>query len=165
MNIRAANSGDLEILPEIFTRARDFMRSYGNDAQWGNLDEIIKKAENDLLSGNSYAVEENGAVCGVFSLIFGEDPTYGYIEGSWLNDDEYATIHRIASLGTAHGILRKCIEFCEKRAKNIRIDTHDKNVILCHVLESAGFKYCGTIYIADGTARRAYHKVTPLNDE
>lgn len=38
-----------------------------------------------------------------FALCTGEDPTYAHIDGAWLDDDSYVTIHRIASSGIVKG--------------------------------------------------------------
>ena len=101
--------------------------------------------------------EEEGRVEAVFSLIYGEDPTYRKIyEGKWLNDKPYATIHRIASMGHIKGVSSKCIEFSIKKYGNIRVDTHEDNKIMQRVLEKNGFCKCGIIYVANGTSRLAY---------
>lgn len=41
-----------------------------------------------------------------FALCTGEDPTYAHIDGAWLDDDSYVTIHRIASSGIVKGAAR-----------------------------------------------------------
>ncbi len=38
-----------------------------------------------------------------FAFILGEDPTYQQIDGAWLNDQPYGTIHRIAGNGKIKG--------------------------------------------------------------
>ena len=42
--------------------------------------------------------------------------------------------------------------------KNIRIDTHEDNRIMQHLLDKYGFAKCGCIYVEDGTPRIAYQK-------
>ena len=41
---------------------------------------------------------------------------------------------------------------------NLKIDTHEDNVVMQHVLEKNGFERCGKIYTHDGTPRIAYQK-------
>ena len=93
----------------------------------------------------------------IMSLIGGLEPTYQYIEnGSWLNDDDYITLHRIASDGKGHGIFQSAMDYCKSICDNIRIDTHSNNVIMQKQIEKNGFKKCGTIYVRDGSPRIAY---------
>ena len=110
-------------------------------------------------NNNSYVVEENERICGVFSFIIGEEPTYKtIIEGNWKNTNTYGTIHRVASDGTVRGILNECLKYCESKISNIRIDTHNDNLIMQHLLEKNGFERCGIIFVEDGTPRIAYQK-------
>lgn len=84
------------------------------------------------------------------------------IKGSWLNDEPYGTIHRIASSNTKKGVLKEAIDFATSNKIDIRIDTHRNNTIMQHLLDKYGFIKCGTIYVEDGTARIAYQKEKDL---
>ncbi len=42
---------------------------------------------------------------------------------------------------------------------NFRIDTHNDNKIMQHVIEKNGFIRCGIIYVKDGSPRIAYEKI------
>ncbi len=42
--------------------------------------------------------------------------------------------------------------------RNLRIDTHLKNLPMQRSLKKAGFTRCGTIFTRDGTPREAYWK-------
>ena len=95
----------------------------------------------------------------VFALIPGDDPTYGYIDGSWLNDAPYAAIHRVASSGKRKGVLQECLDYCIAKHQNLRIDTHFDNKIMQHLLEKYGFQRCGTIYLENGDPRIAYQLI------
>ena len=74
------------------------------------------------------------------------------------NDEEYGTIHRVAAGSRVKGLLGAVLDFCEKRIDNVRIDTHENNKIMQHILEKNGYIKCGRIYIEDGSPRIAYHK-------
>ena len=77
------------------------------------------------------AFEGDNGICAVFAFIIGEDKSYEVIEnGSWLSDSAYGTIHRIASDGKAHGILKQAVEFCLEKIPHLRIDTHADNLIM-----------------------------------
>lgn len=158
MDIRKSRRGDLSALLEIYAAAREFMKRNANPRQWGEDRPGREIVERDIELGASYMIEERGEPVGAFALLFGEDPTYRVIEGAWLNDAPYATVHRVAGNGRAHGILHACLEFCEAKAGNIRIDTHAENTVMLHLLEKYGYTRCGTIRIADGSLRIAYQK-------
>ena len=134
------------------------MRSSGNPTQWGDSRPGESLIIADIEQGNSYIVEHDGRTVGVFALIIGEEPTYLKIEGRWLNAEPYGTIHRIASDGTAHGVLSACLEYCFAIIPNIRIDTHENNAVMRHLLKKHGFSECGIIHVDDGTPRIAFQK-------
>lgn len=161
MIIRNAEHTDLPQILAIYQRARDYMRATGNPNQWKNTSPKIELLERDILLGQLYVLEEDGALQGVFALIPGQDPTYGYIEGQWLNGAPYATIHRIASAGQQKGILADCLQWCFSRYSNLRIDTHHDNSIMQHLLCKHGFTRCGVIYLESGEPRIAYQKSVP----
>lgn len=159
MTIRKAALCDMEAILEVYRYARRQMRLNGNPDQWGENYPSPEMVENDIMQGNSYVVEEAEEIVGVFAFIHGEDPTYRRIEdGAWLNEQPYGTIHRIAGSGRGKGIFRQCTGFCEARAANVRIDTHERNLIMQHLLEENSYQKCGRIYVADGSPRIAYQK-------
>lgn len=158
MIIKKAAIDRIDEMMDIYAYAREQMKQNGNPTQWGDTKPTRTKIENDIKNGNSYLMEENGSICGVFSFIIGEDDTYHYIKGKWLNDEEYGTIHSVASNGIVKGIMKYCLQYCEARAANVRIDTHENNKILQHILEKYGYQKCGIIYVHDGSERIAYQK-------
>ena len=96
-----------------------------------------------------------------FALCPGEDPTYHHIDGAWLDDDSYVTIHRIASSGLVKHAARDCIAWALKQYGNVRADTHPNNKAMQHVLETSGFARCGLIQLLDrptDTTRIAYQR-------
>lgn len=155
MTIRPAVLADLDRLMEIYAIARQFQCDTGNPTQWiGYPPRSLITA--DIESGVSYVCEEKGRIVGVFALFAGEDPTYRYIEGSWPNDLPYLTIHRIASDGSCRGLARFCFDWCLTKHPNLRIDTHEDNKVMQHILTSYGFTHCGTIFLENGDPRLAY---------
>lgn len=158
MKIRKAEFSDLNSILGIYEIAREYMRNNGNPDQWGTDKPQKELLEDDIKKGELFVGEnENGKLHFVFAFILGEDPTYSYIEnGSWLSDEPYGTIHRIASDGTVPGVVKTAVDYTRKIISNIRIDTHENNKTMQHVLEKIGFSKCGIIYIEDGTPRIAY---------
>ena len=160
MTIRKATFEDLDQILAIYAYAREQMRLSGNPSQWGVHYPSLEIVQKDIENGNSYVIiDGEDEICAVFVFIIGEDPTYKNIEnGNWLNDDAYGTIHRVAGSGKQKGVFRHCLAYCESKMQNVRVDTHEKNRIMQHLLESNGYQKCGTIYVADGSPRIAYHK-------
>lgn len=159
MEIRKARASDLERLMEVYTAAREMMRASGNPNQWGTEKPPRSSVEEDIRRGDSYVLlSEDGEIRGVFAFLKGEDPTYGFIEGRWLNEEPYGTVHRLASDGSRRGIFEACLRFCEEEVDNVRVDTHEDNRIMQHLLSKYGYTKCGIIYLANGDPRWAYHK-------
>ncbi|MCH5183652.1 MAG: N-acetyltransferase [Oscillospiraceae bacterium] len=159
MNIRHTEIADLPTVMGIYAYAREQMKANGNPHQWGDTNPPEATIITDIQNRNSYVLEQNGTICGVFTFLIGEDPTYRTIDGQWKQNGVYGTIHRIASGGRGNGVFRHCLQFCEAIIPNIRIDTHRDNRIMRHLIEKHGFEKCGIIHLADGSPRIAYQKV------
>lgn len=159
MRIRKTRVADIEKVMEIYDSARQFMRDNGNALQWINNYPDRETVFGDIEKGQSYVCLDQDEVVAVMAFIIGDDPTYHVIEnGSWLNDEEYGVIHRLASIRKGAGSY--CLSWCSRKAGNLRADTHEVNIPMQNLLVKQGFKYCGVIHIADGTPRWAYHKIT-----
>lgn len=156
--IRNARPSDWDDLMDIYARARRFMKQAGNPTQWGDSSPREQQIQDDIRLGHSYVYVLEGRVQAVFAMIPGEDPTYRVIQGTWLNDLPYCAVHRVASRGEVKGVATQVLEWCMDRCGNIRIDTHDDNLPMQHVLEKNGFVRCGRIWSEDGSPRIAYQK-------
>ncbi len=160
MEIRKATTEDLNGIMQIYAHARAFMAQTGNPHQWGDSgypqEELIRK---DMQEGISYVAEQEGKLEAAFVFFIGEDPLYRVIEnGSWANDQPYGVVHRIASAGNVKGSGAQCILWAFAQCGNLRMDTHDDNRVMQHVLEKLGFQKCGRVYMEDGSPRIAYQK-------
>lgn len=154
--IRKAKKEDLLRIHEIYATARQFMRDNGNHSQWDGEDAPELLLEEDIRRGNLYVLEDQ-KIHAVFAFIKGEDPIYAEIEqGSWLSGTEYAAVHRVASDGNVRGVLGQVMDYCKAEMPHLRIDTHENNKVMQHVLEKNGFKRCGIVYVPDGSPRIAY---------
>lgn len=157
MMIRNSIEDDIPQIEEIYAHAREFMRESGNASQWQGGHPRRELIEQDVREGAGYVIlDDDGEICGVFSYKIGEDPTYSHIDGSWANDAEYGTIHRIASSGKHAGVLEAAVGFALSRCSELRIDTHADNAPMRHLMGKLGFEECGTIYLEDGDPRIAY---------
>ena len=156
--IRLAEAGDIPAILKIFEAARGYMRSHGNKVQWVNGYPGEELLRNDVERAQLYVMEdEDGRPYGAFAFIIGPDPTYAYIEnGSWLDDSEYGTIHRLGSDGVHKDVFRECMDYCKEQIPHLRLDTHAVNATLQHLARREGFVERGVIYVQDGTPRVAF---------
>ena len=158
MTIRPATYDDIPVLLAIFYYARQQMIWDGNPDQWDDNYPSREQLEEDIRRGVSYVIEQDGVVCATFVFVEGDDPTYDIIDdGAWLNDLPYGTIHRIASSGKIGGVFGCVLDWCTAHCNNIRIDTHQDNARMLHLIEKHGFTRCGIIYTCDHSPRVAYH--------
>ena len=80
-------------------------------------------------------------------------------EGESLNEAHYGVVHRITSDGSIRGAASYCLQWALEQCGNLKIDTHRDNIVMQHLLDKNEFKYCGVVYVEDGTERIAYQKV------
>ena len=154
--IRPAVLEDCPAIRKIYAAARAYMRTHGNPSQWGDTSPREELWQGDIRLGRLYVAEDAGQLYGVFALVPGEDPTYRKIEGAGRDGSPYATLHRVASDGTRHGVLNQAVEFAKTQCSHLRIDTHKDNQIMQRAIAKNGFRYCGVILTDDGTPRLAY---------
>jgi len=160
MTIRPSTYDDLPQLMEIYREGREIMLSIGDVNQWKPGHPSVELIRKDIENSQSYAIVDNGIVVGAFAFIRGIDPTYLVIEGKWVDDSEpYATIHRLAGLKSSKGVAAACFDWAWNQIHNLRIDTHEDNIIMRHCIGKAGFVYCGIIHLLNGDSRLAYQKI------
>lgn len=160
MEIRKAKKEELEEIMDIYNNARLFMKKNGNPDQWGDSYPERELIENDIEKGNSYIALEKKEIAAVFYFAVEDDITYQKIyQGAWLNEETYGVVHRIAVRAGQKGTASFCFDWCFKQCKNLRIDTHKKNLPMQNCLKKNGFIFCGIIYVADKTERFAYQKI------
>lgn len=165
ITIRRADTDDLYGVMAVINDAQNEMHAEGIP-QWINGYPDERQILEDIHGGDSYVLEEEGQIAGTFCLKESPDPYYSVIDGAWLNREPYAVIHRSAVRTSLRGqhLFHQMIKWSEEKIRrdglrNIRIDTHEKNMPMRHALKNEGFTYCGTIVIADGTQRYAYQRI------
>lgn len=156
IKIRHTAIEDIPVIEKIFEAAREYMRRTGNPTQWKDNRPSMALVRADMDNGNSYVCEADGVVEATFAFIVGADPTYTDIDGAWLSDAPYGTVHRVASSGRVKGIAKAVFDWCKSQGVDVRIDTHRDNASMLHVIEKAGFVRCGVIIVDDGTPREAF---------
>ena len=158
LEVRKSEYKDLGRMEEIFSAARIYMKESGNPNQWKDDRPDMNQVNRDIEAGNSYIIEDNDRVVGTFAFIRGIDPTYLKIDGAWIDDAPYGTIHRIASDGSVKGVFETALRYAESFGDDVRIDTHKDNKTMLHLIEKNGFQRCGIIYLMNGEPRIAFQK-------
>lgn len=159
MEIRLSTPDDIGAMMDMFENARRFMAASGNAVQWVGGYPQRELIEQDIAVGQSYVLTEGGELLATFVLQPGDEPTYQRIEGAWLNDLPYGTLHRVASSGKRGGVTDFIVRWAWERTHNLRGDTHALNLPMQRAFERNGFVRCGTVWMANGTPRIAYHKI------
>lgn len=169
--IRLANNLDLLDILKITKDAKDLFKSKGS-TQWQDIDGYPNKETflNDINNKNLYVYSINDKILGFCVISFDEDCNYDTIDGSWINLDKYAVIHRIATDKDAYnqGIASKFFKYAEELAiqnnvYNIKVDTAFENDIMLHLFSKHGYKKCGVIMLKRDTVldkrRYAFQKI------
>lgn len=170
LNIRPAELADLPRIQSLFEQARRFMRSTGNLEQWkhGEPKEAILRS--DIANRQLYVIVHSSSdapadevISGVFALVSGKEPTYENIDGQWLREAPYITMHRCASDGSVRGLFDMMVSFAAIYGLDVRIDTHEQNAPMQRAILRNGFRHCGTIHLADGAPRLAYQRIAEVD--
>lgn len=160
MQIVKARGCDTERVEQIYSMAREFMRSSGNPDQWGATYPPHERIVADIEAGRLYLVMDGEHILAVFYFAVERDATYARItDGAWLDNGEYAVIHRVAVARQGRGLARCIFEYCLSQHQSLRIDTHRDNIPMQRALEHFGFSRCGIIFTDDGSERIAYQLV------
>lgn len=173
--LRTTRPSEIDRIMEILAEGRKSLASMGIDQWQGGYphEDIIK---NDIATGVSYVVEEDGSLVATAMIGFTGEKDYDHIEeGAWLTSStcknpDYAVVHRVAvsqsfrTRGAASFLLRETEDIVVSSGYgSIRIDTHPGNIPMRSLLEKEGYKQCGIIYIEhaeESTPERiAYEKI------
>jgi predicted acetyltransferase len=168
MEFIKATLNDLEDIRNIIVLAIKHMKEENNN-QWYDENIILNTTMKSINNNTHYLVKENNETIGMFSMIYGIDDTYNEIDGKWINNEKYVTIHKIAVKYFNKHIASKILDFVIKNAisnnvYNIRIDTHEDNISMRKFLEKHQFIKCGIISITKDfndtqSLRFAYQKI------
>lgn len=162
--IRKSTTADIDSIMLLAKAARQIMKDNGNPTQWTDNHPSRETIEDDVQRNDSYIVCREDTIVGTFVFKQGPDPSYAKIyNGEWIdNTRTYHVIHRVMSTPDAHGIFAAIMDYCNKHADNLRIDTHRNNSIMQHLIKKYGFHYCGIVHIIDldtDFERLAYQKI------
>ena len=164
--IRKTEDADRDAVLAVYDDAKQYFKTHGIP-QWQKGTPDLNTLQNDMNRGYSYVLEKDGRIIGTACIIEEADPDYQIItEGSWLNEESYVVIHRIAVLSSCKGkglaseLLAYAYEIARARGwGNIRIDTHEDNRSMRRLLAKNGFVQCGNVMVGKFKEPRiAYQK-------
>lgn len=140
-------------------------RKADGSTQWQNGYPNKGVVEADIAAGNGYVFLTGGETIAYMAIIFGEEIPYNTLEGEWLTNGNYATLHRLAiataykGQGLAGKLLNVAEDFCRhQKVPAIRLDTSGDNGQMLRLATALGYTYCGTV-LQSNAPRRAYEKV------
>lgn len=169
---RLAQARDLDDIMAVVAQARRAIAALGID-QWQDGYPERALIEQDIARGIGYVFLNDGIIAGYLALDARPEPVYAQIEGAWLTDGKYLTVHRsCAGDGSrGRGLGTQMLQFAEafareRGAASVRADTHRGNAVMRHLLEKRGYSCCGTVkydVTAGDPLRVAYEKRVATN--
>lgn len=156
MHIEKAEMKDLDRVVEILRDGRNQLAESGID-QWQGDYPNVEHIQEDIEHGFSYLVHsDDHETVGAFAIVAAPDHSYDELDGKWLVDtDNYLVIHRVAihsdhaGNGYASGLFTSVIDYVKENpngVKSLRIDTHEDNKPMQHLIEKYGFTRVGTLH-------------------
>ena len=165
---RYAEKGDLDRIVALIVRARAYIASQGID-QWQDGYPEPEIIMGDMESRIGLVFESDGQICAYMALMDTAEPVYDELDGRWLSNGPYATIHRMAiddgfrGKGVSSAMLALAEEYAQqRRLVSVRADTHTGNRAMRGLLGKSGYVYCGEVrydVTAGDPIRVAYEKI------
>lgn len=169
MEFILAKKEHLEDICRITEEAKAQLRRLGLD-QWQKGYPSEEVWREDIENRMAWLAAEENRILGAFAFQTTPDVSYGEIQGKWLTDCPYASMHRVCvsddskGKGVAGHMFRHGFSMAEQLGfASLRIDTHEGNLPMQRALGKAGFVRCGTIILRSGCEtgeeRVAFEKV------
>lgn len=153
MEIRLATLNDIPKIMEVISDAKALLKKNGS-MQWNTPDGYPNEDVfiNDINNKNLYALHDNNILIGIMACVTGIDENYEEIEGHWITNGPYLTIHRIAikkeyyHTKSSHLLIDYAINLAKSyKCNSIKVDTHPLNIPMQKLLLHFNFTHCGTI--------------------
>lgn len=170
--IRIGTIEDLAGILSVIHDAKELFLSQGQ-SQWQDKDGYPNEETflNDLSKNIIFVSVDKDIVTGILVLSKQEEIVYeNLVSGTWLNEEKYYVIHRVAVKKEYYhqGIAVALFQEAENYALydhiyNIRVDTHEENKRMEHLLSKLGYQKCGIIYLQRKDVidpkRNVFHKI------
>lgn len=125
-------------------------------------EDLIRK---DIVDGIGYVLTDDDTIVGYAAILFNDEPAYEKLKGTWLTNEDFAVVHRVAISDDylGKGLAQKIFLFTEDLAIDnkifsIKVDTNFDNIPMLKILEKLGYSYCGEVSFR-GDARKAFEKI------
>lgn len=157
-----AMPGDEALCMEIIADGRQFQQEQGF-VQWTEAYPILPDIAEDIETQRAWLLREGDTVLGYLCLDFDGEPAYDAITGgSWLCDEPYAVLRRLALNARGRGLTRVLFDLAAERSREqgityLRLNIVLQNSRMQHILEKVGFEKRGII-IFQGSGKFAYEK-------
>ncbi len=154
-------------IPQIWTIIQQAIVRRKNDGsqQWQDgypNEDLIRK---DIVDGIGYVLTDDDKIVGYAAILFNDEPAYEKLKGTWLTNEYFAVVHRVAisDYYLGKGLAQKIFLFTEDLALDnnifsIKVDTNFDNIPMLKILEKLGYTYCGEVFFR-GDARKAFEKI------
>ena len=110
-----AMPGDEALCMEIIAGGRQFQQEQGF-VQWTEAYPILPDIAEDIETQRAWLLREGDTVLGYLCLDFDGEPAYDAITGgSWLCDEPYAVLRRLALNARGRGLTRVLFDLAAKR--------------------------------------------------
>ncbi len=148
----------LDLLPqamEIIDMGKAHLKEQGID-QWDNDYPLKIDLKEDIEAENGYFFKDGDEILGYLCIDFQGEPAYETLQDSWVSEEPYVVVHRLAFHQNARGkkLISRLFALVEalSRQKSLhyfRIDTHSHNKKMIHILENYGFQERGVVRYED----------------
>ncbi len=156
LKLRQATKADFDQIMNILKDGADQLAEHGVD-QWQGDYPSPDQVNEDIEKGWAYlAISQDRQTVGAISIVDAPDHSYDKMKGKWLKDtNRYVVIHRVAihskhaGNGYATKLLTEVINYIRDNRKDIdsiRIDTHEDNKAMQHLIDKMGFKRVGSLH-------------------
>lgn len=139
--IRKAVSTDIDTVDSLAIFARSLMLKR-NNPQWSGGYPKRKQLIKDIENGHLFvACDEYDNPVAMMAVVPAPDENYATVD-FWNTSEDFVGIHRVAS--KRHGGAKALFDYVlNNTEKDIRIDTHAKNLDMQRFILDMGFKYVG----------------------
>ena len=162
-NFRKATGIEIPKIWEIIQQAI-VRRKNDESQQWqdGYPNEAV--IQHDIAKGIGYVLTDENKIIGYAAILFNDEPAYEHLNGTWLTNDDFVVVHRVAISDDylGKGLAQKiflCTEYIatENNIFSIKVDTNFDNIPMLKIFEKLGYTYCGEVSFR-GSARKAFEK-------
>lgn len=152
---RRATEADVDALMAIAGDASAYLKEQGVP-QWQDNFPNPEVFRQDIAAGNCWLFTHEDKPAGCVSIYLTPEGDYDSLQGKWLTEDGYGTIHRLAVRADyrGRGLAGEMLQFGEDIIRGMgfgsaRIDTHEDNKPMRGLLRGHGYTRCGVLYLTD----------------